>query len=86
MPFVVATCTKTYAGSELADEVIDHKDEDLSVPIESEETAVQFAIEAVKMQTLLYDLAGEKYHVIPNGPLLVVATATRQVAFGIKVF
>lgn len=85
MPFVVASCTKDYA-SDTDLEPCSHRDEDLSVPIESEETAIQFAMEAVTMLTLLYDLAGEKYNVIPNGPLLNVCTARRVVAFGIKTF
>lgn len=85
MPYVVASCTKTYAD-EGSLEVTDHRDEDLSIPIEDEDTAIQFAIEAVQMMVLLFEMAGETVNVIPNGPLLNVCTATRVVSFGIKVF
>lgn len=84
MPYVVATCTKDYAEDMMTE--VGHSDEDLSVPIESEETAVQFAMEAIKMLTVLYDLAGEQYTVFPKDHLLLVGTARRTVAFGIKVF
>lgn len=84
MPFVVATCTQDYEIN--GTEPIAHKDEDISVPIEDKDEAIRFAVEAVKMTCLLYDMFGEHYEVMQNGPLLVVHSATRMVSFGIKSF
>lgn len=86
MPYIVATCTKDYADTNNPLEVTNHRDENISVPIEDENTAIQFAIEAVQMVCALYEMAGEQVMVIPNGPLLNVCTATRVVSFGIKTF